>query len=243
MNIRKKIDYSPMLAGLRTAMESGMTQVELYAEIGRLVALRPEKGAAVAASEYLDATYPEQTGFSPRNVRRMRDFYLAYQDAPIYMALAMRLNWTQNVVIMEQCEAEDRAWYLSAADQNNWTKSQLAAAIENRLHAAEPIDKAAETCYPKNTMDEQEMRNDKDTVCMPRQHLPQPHGRVYNERPCEESRTGAGLSNRFRGHQPGGNRETWSIRLFASCSENMGSIAPARPQGSFTMGITRNTTC
>ena len=54
MNIRKKIDYSPMLAGLRTAMESGMTQVELYAEIGRSIALRPEKGAAVAASEYLD---------------------------------------------------------------------------------------------------------------------------------------------------------------------------------------------
>ena len=58
MNIRKKIDYSPMLAGLRTAMESGMTHVELYAEIGRSIALRPEKGAAVAASEYLDAAYP-----------------------------------------------------------------------------------------------------------------------------------------------------------------------------------------
>ena len=49
--------------------------MELYREIGRLVSGRTEKGAAVAASEYLQATYPAADGFSPRNVRRMRDFY------------------------------------------------------------------------------------------------------------------------------------------------------------------------
>ena len=66
-----------------------------------VVSGRVEKGAAVAASEYLQAAYPAAEGFSPRNVRRMRDFYRMYGDTPELLAEAMRLNWTQNVVIME----------------------------------------------------------------------------------------------------------------------------------------------
>ena len=71
-----------------------------YCEIGRVVSSRAEKGAAVAASEYLQATYPAAEGFSPRNLRRMRGFYRMYGNMPELLAEAMRLNWTQNVVIM-----------------------------------------------------------------------------------------------------------------------------------------------
>ena len=46
---------------------------EVYA-IGKAISQRPEKGAAVAAAEFLQAKFPDRTGFSPRNVRRMRDF-------------------------------------------------------------------------------------------------------------------------------------------------------------------------
>ena len=207
MNIKKNIDYSQMFAGLNAAMECDMEQMALYAEIGRLVALRPEKGAAVAAAEYLDAAYPEQTGFSPRNVRRMRNFYLAYQNAPMCMALAMRLNWTQNVVILEQCEAEYRAWYLCAADQNNWTKSQLVAAIENDLHTSEPLDTPAETFDPKKTMKEQETRKDKGTVCVPQQTLQQSNGRGCDEGTGEGSGAGSGHPDRVSGHRHRGKRE------------------------------------
>ena len=33
---------------------------------------RPEKGAAIAAAEFLQTNFPDRTGFSPRNVRQMR---------------------------------------------------------------------------------------------------------------------------------------------------------------------------
>lgn len=65
MNIRKSTDYSAMYAVLDRLMVEELPQVELYFEIGRAVCARTEKGAAVAASEYLQATYPEATGFSP----------------------------------------------------------------------------------------------------------------------------------------------------------------------------------
>ena len=39
--------------------------------------------------------------FSPRNVRRMRDFYRTYENDQTLLRLAMKIGWTLNVVIME----------------------------------------------------------------------------------------------------------------------------------------------
>lgn len=99
MNIRKPADYSNLFSELDKLMTAQPPQMELYCEIGRLVSGRAEKGAAVAASEYLQMTCPDVEGFSPRNVRRMRAFYAAYEKTPEIMRLAMHLGWTQNVAI------------------------------------------------------------------------------------------------------------------------------------------------
>ena len=94
--------------------------------IGQITSLRPEKGAAVAAAEHLQRTHPELTGFSPRNVRRMRDFYRAYENSPDLLAETIRLGWTLNVVILEGCEDNvRRAWYLRATQWNGWSKQEL----------------------------------------------------------------------------------------------------------------------
>ena len=92
MNIRKPTDYTAMFAALDTLMAAQLPQMELYCEIGRVVSRRSEKGAAVAASEYLQAAYPTAEGFSPRNLRRMRDFYRMYGNMPELLAEAIRLN-------------------------------------------------------------------------------------------------------------------------------------------------------
>ena len=99
MNIRKPTDYSTMFAALDAAVAAQLPQMELYCKIGRVVSGRSEKGAAVAASEYLQAAYPAAEGFSPRNLRRMRAFYAAYEKTPEIMRLAIHLGWTRNVAI------------------------------------------------------------------------------------------------------------------------------------------------
>lgn len=120
MNIRKPVDYSAMFVALDTLVTAELPQMKLYCEIGRLVSDRPEKGAAVAAAEYLQCHYPEASGFSPRNVRRMRDFYRMYENTPQLMEQALRLNWTQNAVILEAVlSMEERVWYLQACVEHN----------------------------------------------------------------------------------------------------------------------------
>ena len=101
MNVRKAVDYSAMFAALGFVMDADLPQMELYCEIGKIVCARSEKGAAVAAAEFLKEQHPDMIGFSPRNVRRMRDFWQLYSGTPELLGEALHLNWTQNVVIME----------------------------------------------------------------------------------------------------------------------------------------------
>ena len=94
MNIRKNIDYSAMFAALDAALNAELPQMKLCCELGRIVCSRPEKGAAVAAAEHLHSRFPDASGFSPRNLRRMREFYRMYEDTPELLALAMEISWT-----------------------------------------------------------------------------------------------------------------------------------------------------
>ena len=148
MNIRKNIDYSEMYAELDKAMAADIPQMELYCEIGKAVCRRTEKGAAVAAAAYLSRQYPDAQGFSPRNLRRMRDFYRSYQDYPALLSLAMELGWTQNVVILESgLSTELREWYLKAAMQFGWSKTELIANIAANAHANIFLAIEEEVCY------------------------------------------------------------------------------------------------
>ena len=68
MNIRKPVDYSTLFSKLDKLMAAKLPQMELYREIGQVVSGRAEKGAAVAASEYLKMTCPDVEGFSVLSV-------------------------------------------------------------------------------------------------------------------------------------------------------------------------------
>ena len=135
MNIRKNIDYTEMYEALDELMTRQLPQMELYCGIGKVVCRRTEKGAAVMASEYLNKHYPDAKGFSPRSLRRMRDFYRTYEDHPTLLSSAMKLGWTQNVVIMEADLTMDlREWYMKAAEQFGWSKSELISGIAKSVH-------------------------------------------------------------------------------------------------------------
>ena len=210
MNIRKPTDYVTMFTTLDTLMAAQLPQMELYREIGQVVSGRSEKGAAVAASEYLQAAYPAADGFSPRNLRRMRAFYAAYEESPGIMRQAMILGWTQNVAILERCSSnEERAWYIQAMLRFGWKKSKLLEAIESQAWLHSSLDEHAVSCYTEENEAMQESESDEeDTLCVSRQYLPQPHGRIRDEGLSEESGAGVRVPYRIGGHQPGGDRQS-----------------------------------
>ena len=210
MNIRKPTDYVTMFTTLDTLMAAQLPQMELYCEIGRVVSGRAEKGAAVAASEYLQAAYPAAEGFSPRNVRRMRAFYATYEESPEIMQQAMRLGWTRNVAILEGCgSSEERAWYIRAVLRFGWKKAKLLAAIESQAWLHSTLDEQAVSCYTKEKEAMQESESDEeDTLCVSWKYLPQPHGRVCDEGLGEEGGAGVTIPYRIGGYQSRGDRQS-----------------------------------
>ena len=176
MNIRKPTDYTTLFTALDAAVAAQLPQMELYREIGRVVSGRVEKGAAVAASERLQAAYPTAEGFSPRNVRRMRDFYRMYGDTPELLVEAMRLNWTQNVVIMEAgLTMDERCWYIWKSTESGLSKKELLRMIKRAEHSEIALGENEDTCYTveKDEFSEKN-RYEEYPVYLPRQYPKKP---------------------------------------------------------------------
>ena len=148
MNVRKPADYSAMYRELAEILARNLPQMDEICAIGKAVSCRPEKGAAVAAAEYLQANFPDRVGFSPRNVRRMRDFYKVYENDQMLLRLAMKIGWTLNVVIMEaDLIKEQRISCLQRAVSEKLSKEKLLEIILNGAFAEKPIDEPDEICY------------------------------------------------------------------------------------------------
>ena len=148
MNVRKPVDYGTMYMELTAILAQNLPQMDEIHVIGKAISQRPEKGAAVAAAGFLQANFLDRTGFSPRNVRRMRDFYKTYENDQTLLRLAMKIGWTLNVVIMEaELTREIRKWYLEQARERQWSKAVLLEKLASAAHLEKLLDADADTCY------------------------------------------------------------------------------------------------
>ena len=167
MNVRKPVDYSTMYRELAAILAQNLPQMDEIHVIGKAISQRPEKGAAVAAAEFLQANFPDRTGFSPRNVRRMRDFYRTYENDQTLLRLAMKIGWMLNVVIMEaDLTRAQRMLCLQMTTVKNLSKKELLEIILNGAFVEEAVDEPDETC--NNITNLSEDRNDQTQFEPPR---------------------------------------------------------------------------
>lgn len=225
MNIRKPVDYGTMYMELTAILAQNLPQMDEIHVIGKAISQRPEKGAAVAAAEFLQTKFPDRTGFSPRNVRRMRDFYETYENDQTLLRLAMKIGWTLNVVIMEaELTRDARKWYLEQAREQKWSKAVLLEKLGSAAHLEKPLDESKQGWYTKeNDEFSERMQHEEDPVYLPRQYLPQSDGGVYSEGSGAEGGVRGGGSDRVSRDQPGG---AWQPDLSARAAA---AAQPRRP--------------
>lgn len=104
MNVRKPVDYGTMYRELTAILAQNLPQMDEIYAIGKTISQRPEKGAAVAAAEFLQTNFPDRTGFPPRDVRRMRDFYRVYENDQTFIQQARKIGWTLSILIIIKAE-------------------------------------------------------------------------------------------------------------------------------------------
>jgi len=114
--------------------------INLYWDIGKMIVTRQQnvnwgKSVVEQLAKDLQAEFPGISGFSTRNIWRMRDFYLTYHSQKILPPLVAEIGWTHNIVILEKCKDDlEREFYIKMTRKFGWTKNVLIHQIENQTY-------------------------------------------------------------------------------------------------------------
>jgi predicted nuclease of restriction endonuclease-like (RecB) superfamily len=160
-------DYLAVLGDLKRRIAAAQTRaalavsrelMALYWHVGRTIVQRQAQagwGEAVVErlAHDLRRAFPDLEGFSPRNIWRMRAFFLAWSEAPKKLPQAVaeigaratakklpqavaEIPWGHNVVLLEQvATADGRLWYAEQARLHGWSRQALQAQIAKKVHA------------------------------------------------------------------------------------------------------------
>ena len=138
-------DVKARIAAARTRAVLAVNSelIRLYWEIGHEILEREDRqgwGAKVVDRLAVDLRreLPDITGFSPRNLRYMREFARAWSvcktSEEMLQQPAARLPWGHHMVLLDKVkDADDRAWYVSKSVENGWSRKVLEAQIASDL--------------------------------------------------------------------------------------------------------------
>jgi len=137
----EQIKQQIQAARTKAALAVNRHLLDLYWSIGREIASRQAAhgwGDSILPrlAKDLQAAFPGVSGFSRRNLYRMRSLYLAYQhESEIVPQLVAQIPWGHNISLMEKVkDPAKRNWYAQAAFEHGWSRAVLEMQIESRLH-------------------------------------------------------------------------------------------------------------
>jgi predicted nuclease of restriction endonuclease-like (RecB) superfamily len=113
--------------------------IDLYWRIGEYISQRIAadgwgEGTVEALAEHIHKRRPSISGFSARNLWRMRQFYDTYYDQPKLSPLVRELSWTHNLLILGKCKRpEEREFYLRLSFREKWGKRELERQLAGAL--------------------------------------------------------------------------------------------------------------
>lgn len=105
--------------------------LRLYWEIGQEICVRQEChgwGKAIVEDLALELRqeFSGYSGFSARNLWRMRNFYLTFQDNREVPPMVAEISWTKIYLILEKCkDDQEREFYFKMTRNYGWSKDVL----------------------------------------------------------------------------------------------------------------------
>ena len=134
--LKERIQQARVRAGLAVNRELVM----LYWQIGRDI-LEQQAGLGWGArvidqlARDLRASFPDMTGFSPRNLKYMRSFAEAYPDSDFVKAASAQITWYHNCTLLDKVKDHtERSWYIAQTIQHGWSRAVLVHQIESVLY-------------------------------------------------------------------------------------------------------------
>lgn len=125
----------------RAALAVNRELVRLYWQIGRDILERQARegwGAKIIdrLAQDLRNAFPDMKGFSPRNLKYMRAFALAWPDAEFVQDVLAQLPWYHQLALLDKLDdTQARRWYAAKAIEHNWSRNVLVMQIETNARA------------------------------------------------------------------------------------------------------------
>ena len=139
-------DFKDTIVNIKNEIINTQTQIlsdvnsrliNLYFKLGKIINDNSKWGDKFIETleVELKLDFPSIKGFSARNLRRMKRFYLEYKDEEILPPSVAKLPWTHNIMLIEKIKDKNiRFWYANEAVSGNWSKVVLDHQIDMKLY-------------------------------------------------------------------------------------------------------------
>ena len=124
---------------ISVVLNANASMICLYWNIGQAILQKQSDegwGARVIDRIAADikTSFPEMSGFSPRNIKYMRKFAQCWGDYEIVQRVVAQIPWRTNITLMDKLKTqEERIWYAGKTIENGWSKTILELQIQSRL--------------------------------------------------------------------------------------------------------------
>lgn len=136
-------DIKTIIASARNTAYSATNQIMItaYWNVGKRIVEEEQNGRSRAEygkrlisvlSEELTREYGQ--GFTERNLRNFRKFYLYFPDSEIWHACVPNLRWTHFRTLLSVDDEEARLWYMKEAAEQNWDYRTLSRNIATQYY-------------------------------------------------------------------------------------------------------------
>lgn len=148
MTLISNSEYNDWIANLKTQVRQSQQKaslavnselIKLYWSIGKQISAKQNQsgwGAKVVEqlANDLSLAFPAMKGFSPRNLKFMRQFSDAWPDEEIGKQAVSLIPWGHNIALLQKIKTKsERLWYANKVIENGWSRAVLVHQIESKL--------------------------------------------------------------------------------------------------------------
>lgn len=136
-NVICKIKNEIKTSQVKTMLEANKNLIMLYFRIGKIISENSNYGNKFIdnISMEIKLDFPYLKGFSSRNLKYMKRFYLEYKNDEIMQQLVAQLPWGHNLLLIEKFKDKKiRKLYAEKTIENGWSRNVLAFQIDTKYH-------------------------------------------------------------------------------------------------------------
>jgi len=126
----------------RAILNANTELIALYWNIGKSINEHKTWGGKFIQNLARDikSSFPNQRGFSTRNLQYMAQFANIYNDLEFAQQPVAQLPWRHHIVLMNKVKNDDeRKWYIAQTIENSWSSNVLDMQIDRNLYARQAI--------------------------------------------------------------------------------------------------------